>query len=418
MTKVVVVSFSFVRGGAAIAAEKFTNILKQDDDFEVIKISQDGSFFRQILKRCASYFLSLLQINSNKIKHSLNLFSFQPLIKCFSECGEAVFHFHWINNDTLSVFDFKKIPSGSIITLHDEWLYCGAEHYYSVIDNSLDFIDGYQLFKEKSFGVHWNYFLWKIKFKALSNRYDVIFTVPSVWMLERAKASRMLKNLDVRLLPNVVDGDFFYPANTVDIERFRNKIEVSDGELILCFGAIKAKSNFYKGIHLLMSALAILASDKKGEWVRKIKVVNFGGENSGHEQHFGFSFYSLGHVSSVKELSLIYSSADFVVVPSLLESFGQVAAESLLCQTPVVSYDTSGLRDIVKEGETGVMATPYNEYDLADKIKQMSLLPRQERLKMGRKGREDMISRFSTDAVSSQYSKIIENAVALKKEAL
>lgn len=48
----------------------------------------------------------------------------------------------------LSIFDFDKIPSGSIITLHDEWLYCGAEHCYRISDDANDFIHGYNFFKK------------------------------------------------------------------------------------------------------------------------------------------------------------------------------------------------------------------------------------------------------------------------------
>jgi D-inositol-3-phosphate glycosyltransferase len=45
-----------------------------------------------------------------------------------------------------------------------------------------------------------------------------------------------------------------------------------------------------------------------------------------------------------------YAQASATLVPSRDEGFGMVAAESLLCETPVIATDAGGLPDIVRDG--------------------------------------------------------------------
>ena len=51
-----------------------------------------------------------------------------------------------------------------------------------------------------------------------------------------------------------------------------------------------------------------------------------------------------------------------------MESFGLTALESLACGTPVVSFQTSGLIDIVEHKTTGYLAEPYNVMDFGNGI--------------------------------------------------
>ena len=49
------------------------------------------------------------------------------------------------------------------------------------------------------------------------------------------------------------------------------------------------------------------------------------------------------------------AQATVLVVPSLLEGFGLIAAEAMISGTCVVASDAAGLRSIVKDGETGLV---------------------------------------------------------------
>lgn len=412
MFKINYVSYSYVKGGAAIAAKKTKNLLM--GNYFVTSLSQDDAGYSQLFKRIISFFLVKLQIYDNPIKHSLNFFSYVPVLKSFKENAESVHHLHWINNDTLSVFDLDKVPSGSICTLHDEWLYCGAEHYYKVGDESENFKYGYSFFKKGVYGVHWNYLIWRIKKNKLAHRKDLIFTVPSNWMLERASSSVILKNSDIRYLPNPIDTNIFKPSCIESVAELRKKYFFLNDDFIFCFGAIGGKKNTLKGANLLEDALKILSFSLSNRAIRKIKLIDFGGSEAS-SNFYGFSSISLGHIKDPNDLALLYSSVDCVVVPSMVESFGQVAAEASSCTTPVLCFDTSGLRDIVQHGKTGLVAEAFSAQSLADCMLTLIGMSPEKRKAMGQAGRNHVVSQFSYPVVSEQYFKIVQDAADLKK---
>jgi glycosyltransferase involved in cell wall biosynthesis len=53
-----------------------------------------------------------------------------------------------------------------------------------------------------------------------------------------------------------------------------------------------------------------------------------------------------------------YAEADVVVLPSRYESFGLVMAEAMMHGRPLVSTDTSGVREVVRNGIDGVLVDP------------------------------------------------------------
>lgn len=419
MSDVIFICFSFERGGAAMAAKKYKDILCSDlCPPRVASINQDKSSFFQFLKRLVSYSLLKMQYDRNPIKHSLNLFSYQPVLSSVVNDRSSVHHFHWINNDTLSIFDFGKIPPGSIITLHDEWLYCGAEHCADVGDNNPSFALGYRFFQSGVYGIHWNFFIWWVKKKKLSDRPDLIFTVPSRWMLERARSSVILRNADIRYLPNPIDTSVFKRASSIDVAELRAELRLSQNDFVIVFGAVGGRSNPLKGSLLLEEALQHLKSTLSDTDLDRIKLVDFGGASSGTSCWQGFHSISIGYISEPEELALLYSLAQCVVVPSLVESFGQVAAEAASCETPVVCFHTSGLRDVVMEGETGFLAECFSAESLAQKIKSVIEMPDHSLIDMGVRARRHVQSNFSYSVVKEKYFEIIRDAEAIKKEYL
>lgn len=410
--RVNLISFSFVRGGAAIAALKFSDILRRNG-YDVCLISQDGAGYWAFIKRALSWILAGFQRHKYSVKRSLNLFSYPTVIDAF-KTANSINHLHWINNDTLSIFDLCRIPNASIVTLHDEWLYCGSEHYADFLASSNEYADGYSLFSGRSRGINWSFFVWKIKMRAFAGRSDLIFTVPSSWMLARAKASAILRDASIYLLPNPIDTDVFCFSEQCLRNGNREKYGLDSDDFVISFGAIDGRRNPVKGGALLDEALNVLFNNLSEELRNKVKIVIFGGRPKDKKQG-PFHSVHVGHISLPKVLASIYGMSDCVIVPSYVESFGQVAAEAQACGVPVVAFATSGLTDVVIDQRTGFLAESFSPTSLANQIQKLVHMPVSERLCFGVRARDHVVKKFSYDVVSKMYLEIISMACSKRK---
>ena len=75
-----------------------------------------------------------------------------------------------------------------------------------------------------------------------------------------------------------------------------------------------------------------------------------------------------GHLSDDIRLRLLYAADDVMVVPSRQEAYGQTPFDANASGTPVVAFDSGGLRDIVVERVTGELAEPFDPGSLAEAI--------------------------------------------------
>jgi glycosyltransferase involved in cell wall biosynthesis len=105
-----------------------------------------------------------------------------------------------------------------------------------------------------------------------------------------------------------------------------------------------------------------------------------------------------------------YREATALVVPSVDEGLGLVAVEAHLCETPVVAFDSGGLRDIVVDGETGKLARAVTPSALAAAVADLLAMPDSGRA-LGRAGRALALERFSPDAVARRYAAIYLDAI-------
>ena len=64
------------------------------------------------------------------------------------------------------------------------------------------------------------------------NRKDIIFLVPSSWMLERAKSSKILRDLDIRLLPNPIDTNIFIPTDKTTNQQTRSELKIDHNSFV------------------------------------------------------------------------------------------------------------------------------------------------------------------------------------------
>lgn len=104
-----------------------------------------------------------------------------------------------------------------------------------------------------------------------------------------------------------------------------------------------------------------------------------------------------------------YQQAAALVVPSVGEGLGLVAVEAQLCETPVVAYDSGGLRDTIRDGETGCLVPEGNIPRLAQALD--GLLSNEGRHAMGRSGRMNALANFAPESAARRYREIYRAAL-------
>lgn len=105
---------------------------------------------------------------------------------------------------------------------------------------------------------------------------------------------------------------------------------------------------------------------------------------------------------STPDIFAEYMCSDFLVCSSRWESFGLIIIEAMACGLPVVAFDCdNGPRNIIDDGEDGLLASNGDTADLAEKMCQM-ISQQAQRQKMGAAARQHA-TRFKTEKIIGQY---------------
>lgn len=95
-----------------------------------------------------------------------------------------------------------------------------------------------------------------------------------------------------------------------------------------------------------------------------------------------------------KEKPAYYNLSDMVLLPSLKEGFGMIAAEAQACGKPVIVSDNSSLPEVVDHGVTGYLARTNDITDWFEKITDL-LDNENKRVKFGNNAVKSVATKFS-----------------------
>jgi glycosyltransferase involved in cell wall biosynthesis len=104
-------------------------------------------------------------------------------------------------------------------------------------------------------------------------------------------------------------------------------------------------------------------------------------------------------------------SFDVFVLPSRFEGFPLAVLEALLAEKPVVATDVGSVGEAVITGETGVLVPPDDAGALAAAIRQL-LADDQLQRRMGVRGRQLVLSRFTAAHMARSFSELYDELLA------
>jgi glycosyltransferase involved in cell wall biosynthesis len=203
-----------------------------------------------------------------------------------------------------------------------------------------------------------------------------------------------MRDWPISVIPNPIDINLWQPMRR---NLAREILQLTPHVPIILFGAWNGTTDKNKGFDLLVEALGFL-----GDKVPNLTLVIFGESPPRLPLDLRIPVYYIGRISDSISLRLLYCAADATIVPSRYESFGQTASESHACGTPVIAFNTSGLKDIVEHERSGYLADSFNAADLAHGI-EWTLSDKDRHSRLALRARERAVENWSYGVVASAY---------------
>lgn len=369
LPKTLHLSSSDINGGAARATYRLhqglrkigvdSNILVQEKSSNDLSVIGPKNRLEQSLAKSKLTFDAYPLKFYKKRKKSVFSLQWTPSLSLsrIKEINPDIIHLHWINEAFLRVEDLAKLDRPIFWTLHDMWPFTGGCHYSEECENYM-----YSCGKCPHLGSEkqqdLSRWLWQRKSKSWE-KLNITIVSPSDWLAQCASQSSLFRNLDIRTIHHGLNTEAYNP---VPKKIARSLLNISIDKKIVLFGAISSVEDTRKGFYFLQLALEKIS---QSEWKDKVQLLIFGNANLNLMSSIDIESKNVGRLCDDISLTLLYSAADVMVVPSTQEAFGQTASEALACGTPVASFDTTGLRDIVDHKHNGYLAKCFDAEDLA-----------------------------------------------------
>lgn len=207
-----------------------------------------------------------------------------------------------------------------------------------------------------------SYRQWQQKFNNFKT-VKITAVAASTWLKRQAKASSLFAGQPIAQILLGMEVDVFKPFPQ---QAARAILELPVDRKIIFFGAHNIDEE-RKGVNYLLDALSQLHHllNRSPDLCRNILVVTAGlGKNAEHLK-IPFEHLHIGLLQGSEKLAAAYQSADVFVNASTEDSGPMMINESILCGTPVVSFDMGVAPDLVHTGRTGYRARLKDSADMA-----------------------------------------------------
>lgn len=310
-----------------------------------------------------------------------------------------IIHLHWTGGGFLSVESLARFNRPLVWTLRDMWAFTGGCHYTAGCERYMEGC-GHCPQLRSTRDNDLSRWTWQRKRKGW-NGLDLWLVPISTWLARCGRASKLLQDKPMEVIPNGVDAQCFRP---MDRQKARKAWGFEPGRSYILYGAFEAVNDPRKGLTQMTLALREMSAQGWGE---RSEVAVFGGPTAADMPELGMRARFLGPIVDDAKLATLYNAADVMVVPSLQEAFGKTVIEAMACGTPVVAFDSGGPADIIEHARTGYLAKSFDPEDLAHGI--IWCLERKERAAdLGTRARGAVEERFDIAVVARRYRRLYE----------
>jgi len=199
--------------------------------------------------------------------------------------------------------------------------------------------------------------------------------------------------------------------NGVDIEKYRKK---EDPSVLRKYGIKKPYVLFLGRLSRQKGVFETLkASDGLPKEVKLVLVTGKADERGlenklAKEVRRRKNILWIDKMLTEEETVALYSDAEVFVSPSVYEPFGIMNLEAMACSLPVVSTKVGGIKDVVLDGETGILVSPRSPVEIVEAVNKLLGDPLLAK-RMGEKGRKRVEKEFSWETIAQKTLALYES---------
>lgn len=368
--KVLLINSMSSKGSTGRIVDGISKLLKKDGSEVCVAYGYDGSTnpsskmfgfkSEQFIHKCLSHAFDMQGLGS--------IVATCKLINFIKNYKPDIINIHTIHGNYLNyplLFNYLKEYDGKVVwTLHDCWTFTGhCPHFefegcYKWRTECHD-CPQLKMYPASDFwdGSRRNFKLKKKFFTAIKSKLTIVAV--SHWLANYARQS-FFKDVDVRVLHNGINFDMFKRSSELSIREVLVKYGIpSDKKIVL---AVASPWTERKGFSDLLKISELLSGDYQMVIVGLSQI---------QKNQLPDKIIGILRTESVAELANIYSASFVLVNPTYEDCFPTVNLESLICGTPIITYNTGGSPEAIDE-KTGIVVEQGNYREMADAIMKLS----------------------------------------------
>ncbi|MNE32655.1 GDP-mannose-dependent alpha-(1-6)-phosphatidylinositol monomannoside mannosyltransferase [compost metagenome] len=207
------------------------------------------------------------------------------------------------------------------------------------------------------------------------------------------------------MIPNAIDASLFYP---MDKTAARKRLGLAEDKFIMLSGFMPSKVDKHKGTSYLTEAIELLAA-KVDVDKENTELIIFGNRPGADLIDFKIKTTYLGTINNDTMLATVYAAADVFLTTTLEDNLPNTVMESLSCGTPVVSFTTGGVPDMVKHKENGYLAIYKSAEDFANGI--AWVINYENKSALNERARQTVLENFSMEVVAKKHIELYKTLI-------
>ena len=286
--------------------------------------------------------------------------STKKLISWIDKINPDIIHLHNIHGYYINVellFNYIKEKNIRVVwTLHDCWAFTGHCTHYIYADcqkwknrcSKCPLSNSYPKSFFDSSGECFN--RKKDLFTSVNN---LTFVTPSLWLQKQLQQS-FFKEYKSYVINNGINVDKF---KLKENNEFKRKYDLNDKIVLLGIASPWIEKKGLKDFLLLNDMI-----DKK---IYKIVLV---GLSEKQVKKLPDDIIKIKRTTNVDELIDIYNDVDYLINPTYEDNYPTINVEAISCGTPVITYDTGGSPEILKNNNYGIIVKKKKNYFCDDNV--------------------------------------------------